>query len=57
MIKMTMGHDLCLRCVEGRNFTCEGDNATREKGSRTYHFVQFIEFAILNTAFAEGVAL
>jgi hypothetical protein len=54
---MTKGHDHCLRCVDGRNFTHVGDNATRVTGSGTHHLIQFIEVAILNTAFAEGVAL
>jgi hypothetical protein len=54
---MSKGHDLSSPRVEGRNFTYVGDNATQKTGSKTNHFVRFIEFAILNTAFAEGVAL
>jgi hypothetical protein len=54
---MSKDVDLCSRRVEGRNFTHAGDNATRKTGSKTHHFVQFIEFAILNTLFAEGAAL
>jgi hypothetical protein len=49
LTKMSKDIDLCSRCVEGRNFTYAGDNATRKTGSKTHHFVQFIEFAILNT--------
>jgi glutamate racemase len=54
---MSKGLDHRSRRVESRNFTYVGDNATQKRGSKTHHFVQFIEFAILNTLFAEGVAL
>ena len=54
---MSKGLAICLRRVEGRNFTYVGDNATQKTGSKMRHFVHVIEFAILNTAFAEGVAL
>ena len=47
----------CLRCVDDRNAMDAGDNATRDTDSGMHHFVQFIDFAILNTVFAKGVAL